>query len=116
MVMFQDQALGQKYVTVIEKLSGEDHTLLMHLSFDAVCSRLVKQMAMEFEAGEGWSRVPTGSDVDPTGHVLALDPIAAAPRAYVIWAGSPAALIDQGLSLHENGVKDGDTIELRLRA
>jgi hypothetical protein len=115
MALFQDQVLGQKYLTVIEKVSSENHTLVMHLNFDVPLSRLVKQMAMEFQAGEGYTRVPTGSDVAPTGHEIALEPILEAPRAFVIWGGSPAVLLDQGLSLHENGVKEDDTIELRTR-
>jgi hypothetical protein len=114
MAYLQDQVWGEKYVTVVEKLSTEDHSLLMQLSFDVPLSRLVKQIAMEFEAGEGWSRVPTGSDVDPTGHVLALTPIEEAPRAYEIWDNTPAVL-NQGLSLAENGVQENATIQLRAR-
>ena len=115
MALFQDQVLGQKYVTVVEKLSSEDHSLLMHLNMDLPLSRLVKQLAMEFQAGEGFSRVPTGSDVDPTGHVLSLAPIEIAPRAYELKASGGGAL-NNGLSLHENGIKDGDTVELHLRS
>lgn len=115
MALFQDQVLGQRYVTVVEKLSTEDHNLLLHLNMDLPLSRLVKQIAMEFQAGEGFSRVPTGSDVDPTGHVLSLAPIEIAPRAYELKASGGGAL-NNGLSLHENGIKDSDTVELHLRS
>ena len=114
MAIFQDQALGQKYVTVVEKLSTEDHSLLMHLNFDLPLSRLVKQIAMEFQAGEGFSRVPTGSDVSPTGHVLSLAPIEVAPRAYELKA-SGGGTLNNGLSLHENNIKENNTVELHLR-
>jgi hypothetical protein len=115
MPILQDNVLGQDYLTVVEKLSGEDHSLLMHLSYDVVLARLVKQIAMEFQAGEGYSKVPTGSDVDPTGHTEALTPILAAPRAYVLKASGGGAL-DQGLTLHENSVLPDATVELHLRA
>jgi len=115
MAIFQDQSLGQKYVTVVEKLSTEDHSLLMHLNFDLPLSRLVKQIAMEFQAGEGYSRVPTGTDVCPTGHTLSLAPIEAAPRAYELKASGGGAL-NNGLSLHENSIMENDTVELHLRA
>ena len=82
MALAQNQVSGQKYITVVEKLSTEDHTLLMHLSMDAPLSSLVKQIAMEFQAGEGYSRVPTGTDVCPTGHTVSLAPIASAPRVF----------------------------------
>lgn len=114
MAIFQDQVLGQKYVTVVEKLSGEDHSLLMHLNMDLPLSRLVKQVAMEFQAGEGFSRVPTGTDVLPTGHTLSLVPIEEAPRAYELKASGGGAL-NNGLSLHENSIKENETVELHLR-
>ncbi len=114
MALIQDQVMGQKYVTVREELTGEQHTLLMHLSFDAVLSRLVKQIVMEFQAGEGFTRVPTGTDVCPTGHTLSLGPIPEAPRAYVLRADGGGAL-DQGLSLLENNVKENDILELHPR-
>lgn len=114
MALIQDQVMGQKYVTVREELTGEQHTLLLHISFDATLARLVKQVAMEFQAGEGFTRVPTGNDVCPTGHTLALDPIAEAPRAYVLKADGGGAL-DQGVSLHENNVKENDILELHPR-
>lgn len=115
MALLQDQVLGQKYVTVREEISGEQHTLLMHLSYDVVLARLAKQVAMEFQAGEGWSRVPTGPDVMPTGHTLALEPIRQAPRGYVLLADGGGAL-DQGLTLLENGVVENATIELHPRS
>lgn len=115
MPLLQDQVLGQKYITVREELTGEQHTLLLHLNFDVVLARLVKQIAMEFQAGEGFSRVPTGTDVCPTGHTLSLGPILAAHRAYVLKADGGGAL-DQGLTLLENGVKENATLELHLRS
>lgn len=114
MAIFQDQILGQRYLTVVEKITGEDHTLLMHLNFDVVLAKLVKQMAMEFQAGESFARVPTGSDVDPTGHTLSVGPITAAHRAYEIKANGGGSL-NQGLTLHENSVMENDTIELHPR-
>lgn len=115
MPIYQDQVIGQKYVTVKEKLTTEDHTLLMQLNFDLPLSRLVKQIAMEFQAGEGYSRVPTGTDVCPTGHTLSVGPIEAAPRAYELRADGGGAL-DNGLSLYENGVLENVTVELHLRS
>ena len=115
MPLLQDQVLGQKYVTVREELTGEQHTLLMHLSYDVVLARLVKQVTMEFQAGEGYARVPVGPAASPTGHTLALGPILAAPRAYVLKADGGGAL-DQGLTLLENGVVENATIELHLRS
>ena len=115
MPLLQDQTLGQKYITVREELTGEQHTLLMHLNFDAVLARLVKQITMEFQAGEGFSKVPVGSDAAPTGHTVSLGPILSAPRAYVLKASGGGAL-DQGLTLLENGVAENGTIELHLRS
>lgn len=114
MPLLQDNVLGQNYLTVVEKITGEDHSLLLHLNYDVTLSKLVKQLAMEFQAGEGYSRVPTGSDVDPTGHTKTFGVILAAPRAYVIKA-SGGGTLDQGLSLHENSVVPDATIELHLR-
>jgi len=115
MAIFQDQILGQRYLTVIEKITGEDHSLLMHLNFDVALNKLVKQMAMEFQAGESFDRIPTGSDVAPTGHTKSLAPISEAHRAFVIHGGTGPVLLDQGLTLHENGVKENETIELHPR-
>lgn len=114
MPIYQDQVLGQRYVTVREAITGEQHTLLMHLSYDVVLAKLVKQVAMEFQAGEGFSRVPTGTDVCPTGHTLSLAPIEQAPRAYVLKADG-GGVLDQGLTLHENSVLENSIIELHLR-
>jgi hypothetical protein len=114
MPIFQDNVLGQNYLTVVEKLTGEDHSLLLHLNYDVPLSRLVKQLAMEFQAGEGYSRVPTGDPIAPTGHTESVGPILAAARAYVLTASGGGAL-DQGLSLHENSVAPNATIELHLR-
>lgn len=115
MALSQDQVLGQNYVTVVEKLTGEDHSLLIHLNMDVPASKLVQQVVMEFQAGEGWSRIPTGSDVNPTGHTLAVGPIAAAPRTWKFTASGGSPDLDMGLSLYENNVKDGDTIEVIAR-
>lgn len=115
MALIQDQVLGQKYVTVREEITGEQHTLLMHLNYDVVLAKLVKQIAMEFQAGEGFSRVPTGSDVTPTGHTLDLGPISEAHRAFVLKAAGGGSL-DQGLTLLENSVAENATIELHLRS
>ncbi len=114
MPLLQDNILGQSYLTVVEKITGEDHSLLLHLNADVPLARLVKQLAMEFQAGEGFSRVPTGSDVAPTGHTKTFGVVLEAPRAYVIKASGGGAL-DQGLSLHENSVLPDATIELHLR-
>jgi len=112
MATYQDQVLGEKYVTVTEKLSGDDRSVLMLLNFDVPATRLVKQVAMEFQAGEGWSRIPTGPDYAPTGFTASVGPLSEAPRRWKLWMTSD---LDMGLSLHENNVKENDTIELRNR-
>ena len=87
----------------------------MHLNFDLPLSRLVKQIVMEFQAGESYDRIPIGPETLPTGHVLNLEPIEAAPRAYELRADGGGAL-NNGLSLHENSIYENDTIELHLRS
>ena len=115
MPIYQSSVSGQRYLTVVEKVTGEEHSLLMQLSYDVALSRLVKQIAMEFQAGQGWSRVPTGSDVAPTGDTLSFGPIEEAPRAYELKASGGSAL-NQGLSFYENDVEVGATVELHLRS
>ena len=114
MAITQDFVHGQRYVDITEKLTGEDHTLRLQLSFDVPVARLMKQVAAEFQAGEGFTRIPTGPDVAPTGNTLKVGPITEAPRAWVLARTGPVNL-DMGISLYENNVQEFEALELYAR-
>jgi hypothetical protein len=115
MANVQDQSLGQKYFTVREKFTGEDHELLLHLDMDVPAARLTQQIMIEFQAGEGYSKIPTGSDAAPTGHTLSLGPVSAAPRSTKLTGDGGSPDLDMGLSLHENSIREFDVLEIVLR-
>lgn len=57
----QNQVLGQHPVTIREMLSGNFAELTLYLDFNTTAARLTEAVAREFEAGEGYTRIPAGS-------------------------------------------------------
>jgi|SRR6516165_8652835 hypothetical protein len=113
MTFASDQKIGQALLTIVEKVTGNNFTLNLDLNFDVPLDQLTDWVAMNFAAGEGFTRhftdPVTGDDIGS----FTWDQ--SARRIYTFWKSGAAGAMDMGLTLFENGVHSGDTIELHHR-
>ena len=109
------QILGNRFVKVIEKITGDDRYQTMDLCFDVPAVQLVGYVIREMEAGgvgpEGLDSEPPPPYPQAAWGLLPSDGSVVIHRTYP-HSGSPE---DQGLTLHQMGVQPGDTIYLSAR-